>query len=789
MSEPTDEKSGGDDLLQEAKDRYKLCAEAWADNRKAWLEDAKFREPGKGNQWPEEVRKQREKDGRPCVEVDKLNQYVRQVVNDGRQNRPGVKVRPEGDGANADVAEAYEDLIRGICARSNADEAFDTALDHSSGNGYGFYRVITDYAYPGTFNQEIAVRRVRNPRSVYLDPYIQSADGSDARFGFVEEDVPKDEFKRKWPNAKFTNWESDASRYGEGWLAEKSVRVCEYWYKEETSVLTHLLADGTTCTDEDYKAAVAELPPGAQAPEIVDSRELSEPEVKWCRMSGAEILEEKKWLGRYIPLLLVIGNEQDIDGKVTYSGLIRAAKDPQRLYNYARSAYIETVALAPKAPFIAAAGQVEGHPEWEDLNAGNYSTAVYDPIDVNGTALPPPQRAQPATVPTGWAQDMQLSEHDIQGSMGMYNSSLGEKSNEKSGKAIMARQREGDTGTFHYPDNLNRSIRLLGRIIVDLAPKVYDSRRILHLLGEDGTPSTMEVNPDQQQPLVEQGGKKIYNLGIGIYGVDISSGPSYTTKRQEAAEAMMQLVQSAPETMQFAGDLIVKQFDWPYADKLAERYKMMLPPPVQQALQAEEQGQDPKIVAAIAPLQQQLQQSQQQIQAAEAGIHERDQALQELQQKLHAAMMDAQQAKAQASINAAQAQVDQYNAETERLKIQQEAAKTPEDKTALETLRLQYEDSWKKLDAETKVLVATIAANQATETANISAKQATESANITANQANQAQQQPQEPAEKPEGPDTSQALAVAIEGFTAALAEFRKPRTATMSDGRQVKIE
>lgn len=629
MDEPTAtddavDGEGAADLLQDAKDRYKLCSEAWSDNRKYWLEDAKFREPGKGNQWPEEVRRQREKDGRPCVEVDKLNQYVRQVVNDGRQNRPGVKVRPEGDGANADVAEAYEDLIRGILARSNADEAFDTALDHSSGNGYGFYRVITDYAYPGTFNQEIAVRRVRNPRSVYLDPYIQAADGSDARFGFVEEEVPRDEFKKKWPKAKFTDWQSDASQYGEGWLTEKSVRVCEYWYKEEEPTLTHLLADGTTCTDEDYQAAVKELTPGAPAPQIVESRDLPVAKVKWCRMSGAEILEEKEWLGRYIPLLLVIGNEQDIDGKVTYSGLIRPAKDAMRLYNYSRSAYAERVALTPKAPYIAAAGQVEDHPEWEDANSGSYSVLTYDPVDVNGTALPPPQRQSAADIPAGFAQDMQLSEHDIQGSMGMYNSSLGEKSNEKSGRAIMARQKEGDTGTFHYPDNLNRSIRYLGRIIVDLAPKVYDSQRILHLLGEDGTPSTMQIDPDQQQPVVEMAGKKIYNLGIGIYGVDISSGPSYTTKRQEAVEAQMQLVQSAPETMQFAGDLIVKNMDWPGADALAERYKLMLPPQIQQALQGQAQ-----LPPEIQQAQQQIQQGQQQLQQAHQQLVEMGQQVQQ----------------------------------------------------------------------------------------------------------------------------------------------------------------
>lgn len=633
------------DLLTTAKERHKLCSDAWADNRKAWLEDAKFRAL---DQWPDDVKKLREDAKRPCVVVDKLNQYVRQVVNDGRQNRPGVKVRPEGDGANGDVAEAFQDLIRGICARSNADEAFDTSLDHAAGNGYGFFRLVTDYVHPGTFNQEIRVVRVRNPRAVVVDPFFQAADGSDIRFGFIEEDVPRDDYKAQYPQAKLTDWASDAIHYGNDWLTEKSVRVCEYWYKVETPELVHLLADGTTITDVDYQAAVKELQqegqPEVPGPQILDSRELPTCEVKWCRMSGAEILEEKDWLGQYIPLLIVIGNEQDIDGKVTYSGLIRSAKDPQRLYNYSRSAYAERVALTPKAPFVAAEGQLEGYEdEWESANTENHSVLQYKPTSVDGQPVPPPQRQQASDIPEGFARDMQLSEHDIQGAMGMYNASLGEKSNEKSGRAIMARQREGDTGTFHYPDNLNRAIRYLGRQLVDLIPKIYDSRRVIHLLGEDGTPSTAEINPEQESPVEEVGGKKIYNLGIGIYGVDISAGPSYTTKRQEAVEAMMQLTQSAPEVLQIAGDIIVRNMDWPGAEDIADRMRMALPPPIQQALDAKDQGQDPKIVAAVAPLKQQIEQNQQQIQAAEQGIAQRDQALQKAEQDAQQARFDAMQ--------------------------------------------------------------------------------------------------------------------------------------------------
>jgi hypothetical protein len=711
-------------LLAEAKERYKLASDWWADNRKAWLEDAKFRQ---GDQWPDKIKKLREDSNRPCVVVDKLNQYVRQVVNDGRQNRPGVKVRPEGDGAHADVAEVYEDLVRGICARSSADEAFDTALDHSTGNGYGFFRVIAEYAHPGGFKQELRVLRVRNPRTIILDPYFQFADASDIRFGFVEEDVPKEEYRRQYPKAKFTDWVSDSNRYGEGWLSDKSVRVCEYWYRVETTELVHLLADSTEMTDEDYQVAITNKV--RDMPEVVDSRELKTYKVKFCRMSGAEILEKKDWYSQYIPLFLVIGNESDIDGKVTYSGLIRAAKDPQRLYNYSRSAYAERVALTPKAPFIAAVGQVEHDLEsWENANTENLSVLTYEPVSVDGTVLSAPQRQSAADIPEGFARDMQLSEHDIQGSMGMYNASLGEKSNEKSGRAIMARQREGDVGTFHYPDNLNRAIRHMGRVIVEAAPKIYDATQVLHLVGEDGTASTAKIEPAQEQAVEELAGEKIFNLSIGRYGVDISTGPSYTTKRQEAVEAMMQLTQSAPEIMQVAGDIIVRTMDFPMAEELADRLKMALPPPIAQQIDAEEQGQDPKILAATAPLKQALDQSQQQIQAAEQGIAERDQALQKAQSEL---------AQLKADRDAAQmkAQTDQYNAETARMKAASEASQQPEDAVGIRQMELTHEaqveaarldfERWKVIeDNKTKIAVAEISAATTLQSAQLASANA-----------------------------------------------------------------
>jgi hypothetical protein len=760
-SKKTGEEGEDKAIHDEALQRYKICKDFWEPIQKEWIEDAKFRAL---DQWPAEIKSKRDLAKRPVLTVDKCNQYVRQVVNDGRQNRPAVKIRPIDDDGDVEIAEALQGIVRHICDRSNADEAFDTSLDHAAGNGYGFIRVLTDYAHKDTFNQEIQIARIRNPIGAMIDPNFATADGSDAKFGFVEDELPKEVFKKRYPKAKFVDWKSDTSKYSDGWINGDNVRYVEYYYTVETDRDMHLLADSTTISDEDYQRAIAE---GITPPAIVDTRNIPSCEVKWCRLSGAEILEKRDWKGVYVPLIPVFGNESDIDGKVMYSGLIRAAKDAQRLYNFMRSAYAERVALTPKAPWVAAEGQMEGHEEeWKDANTEPVSVLVYKEISVDGNSVPPPQRVNASDVPSGFAQDMQLSEHDIQAAMGMYNASLGEKSNEKSGKAIMARQREGDTATFHYQDNLNRAIRYLGRILVDLIPKIYDSKRVVRILGEDGSAEAAEIDPRQEAPVQRMGGKVIYNLNVGTYDVSVAAGPSYTTKRQEAAEAQMQLVQSAPEVFQIIGDIIVKNMDWPGADDIADRLKIMLPPPIQSALQAKEQGQDPKIEAAIAPLKMGLEQAQQQIQAAEAGIAERDAELKRLTDELAAEKADKS--------------LEFEKLELERMKTEAEINKpepiTP-DNSGVEFAKIEA-DKWKaQLEADTKVIVEAIKARGATEQASIGAQ---------AQQVEREQQAAQEAI--PEAPeiDTSAAIIAALQSFTEAVT---RPRTAVMPDGRRITVQ
>lgn len=665
-----------DDPLHEMRERFEFCKTAWKDNRKRYVEDQKF---AAGEQWPDEIVKERERRGQPCLVVDKLNQYVRQVVNDSRQNRPSIKIRPVDSNADPETAEMMQGLVRHIEDRSMADVAYDTALECAVKGGMGFLRVLTEYSHDVTFEQDICIKRIRNPLTVWLDPNCQEPDYSDAKFGFVIEELSEDEYKSLYPKAKTkSDIETDNTTKND-WVGEK-IRIAEYFEVVQKDRTLHLLEDGQTATDEEYQQAIKE---GIAVPKIIESRVVPHSEVMWSKTNGVEYLKEpQKWPGKYIPIVPVWGNEVDIEGEVTYTGLINSAKDAARLYNYSRSAFAERVALAPKSPYIAAVGQVENYPEWEDANHNNYSTLTYDPVEVGGTLVGAPQRQPASDIPAGFAQDMQLSEHDIQGALGMYSASLGQQGNEKSGKAIIARQREGDTGTFHYHDNLSRAIRHLGRILVDLIPKVYDSKRVLRIIGIDGETSNVSVDPKLPKASVKIGNKTIYNLNVGIYDVTVSSGPSYTTKRQEAVDGMAQVFQGNPQLMSIIGDLFFRNTDWPGSEEIADRLKLMLPPNIQQAEQKEDE-QTPEVAAVVAQAQQVIQQKDQSLQQAVEYIKQLQGDMAELKAKADSKEGDTQAKMGELQIKQAEltlkerellikeqdSQVKAFTAETDRMTV------------------------------------------------------------------------------------------------------------------------
>jgi hypothetical protein len=624
-------------LLELMRKRFKRCLDdpSEQDNRKRALAAIKFKAL---EQWPDKIKQEREGDpegARPCLVMDEINQYLNQVKNDYRQNRPSIKARPVDDKGDKEVAEAFQGLIRNIEDQSNADLAYDNAFDQALDGGFGYWRVLTEYADDESFDQEIRIALIKNRFAVYLDPDRQLPDGSDAEFGFVTEWVNKDEFNRLYPNAKEASFKEGE---GDEWSNEDSIRVAEYFYVEYKSRTLIRMPDGTIADKAEWPEEAGEVP------EELKTRTVQERKVCWVKTNGDEALEKREWPGKWIPIVEVIGNEIDIEGKSKKSGIVESAMDPQRMHNYAVSSFVESVALAPRAPWVAYEGQLEGHEnEWKTANRRNISVLQAKPVvdESTGTILPLPQRQPPPGIPAGWAGIVEGSRGWVQSAMGMYNTSLGAPSSARSGKAIMAEKREGDTATFHYPDNMAKSIRHCGRIIIDLIPKIYDTKRIVRLLEEDGTEDYAMFDPSIQGPKIEQqlsDGtiRKIYNPTVGKYDVTISVGPSYTTKRQEGAEMMTQVMQGNPEMMNLLGDIYFRILDVPYGDKIADRFKTMLPPQVQQ-MESEDKGQNSpeNMKIAIQTLEQKLQEAEAMMQGMQEAVSKKEQELQQAEQSLN----------------------------------------------------------------------------------------------------------------------------------------------------------
>jgi hypothetical protein len=503
-----------------------------------------------------------------------------------RQNRPGAKVIPVDDDADVEVADIFNGMIRHIEYISDADVAYDTACENQVAYGEGYITLMTEYCDENTFDQDIKIGRIRNSFSVYMDPLIQDPTGADAKYCFITEDLTKAEYERQYPDAAPI---STLQSLGVGdqsisnWLNEDTVRIASYYYIDYDTTKLNLYPGNQSAfegTPEDKMLKDMFGKP-------IRSRESERPRVKYCKINGYEILEEKEWAGKWIPVIRVVGNEFEVDGRLYVSGLVRNAKDAQRMYNYWVSQEAEMLALAPKAPFIGYGGQFEGYEDkWKTANTNNWPYLEVNPdvTDGQGAVLPLPQRAQPPMASSGLLQAKAGASEDIKSTTGQYNASLGMGSNERSGKAILARQREGDVGTFHYGDNLTRAVRHVARQLVDLIPKIYDTQRIARIIGEDGETKMVKINPDQPMPvnkIVDEQGivmEKIYNPGVGKYDVVATTGPGYATKRQEALEAMAQLLQGNPQLWQVAGDLFVKNMDWPGAQEMSKRFAKTIDP-------------------------------------------------------------------------------------------------------------------------------------------------------------------------------------------------------------------
>jgi hypothetical protein len=602
------------ELIAEHQEHFRDIASAWSKQRQAASDDLRFF-IGE-TQWPAEVRRQREAEGLPCLIINRLPQFVATVVGDERQNRPAIKVSPVDSGADKQTAEILEGLIRNIETISMADVAYDRAFEFPVICGHrGFLRVVAEYAGEDTFHQDLKIKQVLNPFTVFFDPNCQEPDYSDAEYCYVIDDIPKERFEAEYPGHEPCEWESASNADSRKDQSVETVRVVEAYWREPVKRTIVQLLDGRVVAEDDLEgiqaedpfAIVAEDADGQPIRRVVDSHK-----ILWAKMTGGEVLDgPREYLkgARFIPVIPVAGFELNIEGELHQWGLVRYARDPQQAYNFTRTKEIETIALAPKAPWIGTKRMFEGFEAmWSQANNRSFSYLPYNPDQT--AASQKPERVAPPSPNSALTNSSLQAVDEIKSVIGIYDASLGQKSNETSGKAILARQRESDTATFTYLDNLTRAIRLLGKVLIDCIPRVYDSERIVRVLGVDGSERQVMVNR-------RIGDVVLHDLTVGKYDVTVSAGPSYATQRIEAANSMIQFMQAYPNGAPLIADLVAASMDWPKAEEVAERLNASLPPQIRaagnpqamaelqqaQAAQQQQHGPDPRVQAEQLELQ------------------------------------------------------------------------------------------------------------------------------------------------------------------------------------------
>lgn len=637
-----------DAVLMEAQERFARCEDWESDCRKHFLEDYKFANADANNgwQWPESIKKDRDLNNRPCLTINKVRQHNLQIINDAKQNKPSVSVRATGGGASYQSAQVLAGIIRHIEYQSNAGAAYMRANKFQVEAGIGYLRVETDYIDDTSFDQEIFISGVKDPLSVYMDPDAKEEDKSDAKFVFVFDDIEHEEFNKIYPEYKDIGTNSVLDTTGK-WLTKQYVRVAEYFRKVEIKDELFVYNDeaGRQVSITAAQLKDKDLIENVRGKPGIKARDIKRTVVEWYLIIGDQVVEKREWAGKYIPIIPIIGEETIIEGRLDRKGHTRALKDPQRMYNYWSSSAVEAIGLQGKTPWIASAEAIEGFESyWNTANRVNHSVLPYNAVGDSGEPLAPPQRPAPPQMPPAYMQAMDVAQNEMMMASGQYQAQMGAPGNERSGKAINERQRQGDNATYHYIDNLGNGIRFLGKILVDLIPKIYDTRRVVMIMAEDGTDSEVQIDPQAKQAYAEQMQKelgavqRIFNPNVGKYEVEADIGPAYGTRRQEAFNAFTQIITQAPALTSVVGDILLRAADFPMADEAAERLKRMVPA---QAMGNGPGPQEQKLMEALQKTQKELGDTQQKLAREQLQNHNKE----------------------------VKHQIDMYDAETKRLDV------------------------------------------------------------------------------------------------------------------------
>jgi hypothetical protein len=637
-----------EDLLSRIRDRYKVMAEYDRENRLCAQEDFRFLNVP-GEQWEPHVKSAR--GNRPMYEFNKTRVFAKRIINAMRMARPAGKVRAAENG-DKQTADVFDGLARNIFNTSDFDTIMDQAAEYQVASGMAGWRVNTKYSTTTAFDQDIRIEAIRNPFSLYCDPGAKDLLGRDALDWIITEKISKKSYELRYPDADAVDWEGEGAAFDDesDWDDGEFVRIVEYWWKEPYTKKIVQLSDGTAVDAEDL--VDQQLDPSLT---VVKEREVKCMRVKMCIASGDAVLEgPTEWAGEEIPLVRVFGEYVMVDGKPSWFGIVRFAKDAQRSYNVSRTAIAETIAMTPQGKWVGTFDNFQGiEKEVAEAHEKNFPFLAFKPDKKTGII---PSWMGGAQVPTGLANEAMMASDELKSIIGIFDASLGARSNEASGRAIQARQAQGDIATFNYQDNMSKGIRRTYEIVIDLMPRIYDTERIVRIIGQDQAEKFVQINAKKFNP--ETGKVDVINdLSRGTYDVVVTVGPNFATQRMEAMETYTQLAQANPQMWAIAGDLMMKNMDLPGSEQIADRMKFLLPPPVQQSL---DQG------AEIPPeVQMKMAQADQAMQA----VQEQGQMVQ--QAATEAEGMKAEAEKAQTQVKVEIANLQKLKAEFDRDVAQQ----------------------------------------------------------------------------------------------------------------------
>lgn len=555
--------------------RFARAEDKERSQRSLALEDIKFAQTEDG-QWEDNAKETRA--NRPRFTINRVAGAIDQLIGDQRQNRTDIKVRPISGGATEETAKVMSGLIRNIESTSKASNAYDTAFDEVVNGGFGGWRVITEYSDDDIFSQDIKIKPINTATtSLWFDDSAKDYDKRDAQWAFMTVDMPKEEHKEKYKDSPVVDWSQDQLRKSGclDWVSDNSVRVAEYWVKEPVTKELALLSDGRVIDMGEEKAVIDDL--AKQGITVEKKRKVKSHKVMMYLMDGAGVIgKAQEWAGKYIPLIPMYGRQSHIEGKTYTRGLVRFAKDANRIYNYATSAAVETTALTPKDPIWITAKQAEGHvPQLENFNTKNTPFLLYN---ADPQAPGAPQRGGAPAVNAPLLQQIQQAGMDLYHVTGMQPPSIGANPELKSGKAIQSQERLGDRGSYVFTDNLTKSIEYTGEILIDLIPRIYDTKRQVRIMQQDGESENVEINTVNQEVINEETGKPtlVNDLSVGKYDVETETGPAFATQRQESAQQIIQLMTQSPEFAALAMDLVAKDLPILESKELTKRVRKQM---------------------------------------------------------------------------------------------------------------------------------------------------------------------------------------------------------------------